>query len=357
MDKKKRTDTLSTAAGTEVKEKRRLEESAKKGTKKRDVVELGREVIALEIEGLSELLRGIGPEFEKAVTLLLGCRGKVVVCGIGKSGIVARKIAATLSSTGTPAVYLHPVEAAHGDMGMVTEDDVFLAVSKSGSSEEITKLLPYLKAIKVKMISICASEDSPLASESDVVLLTKAVREACPMDIVPTTSTTAAMVLGDALAVAAFRSRNFGKEDFAKLHPSGIIGKRLIITVGELMHRGEEVPLVRMSTTLKEALLEIVDKRLGCTGITDEEGRLVGIITDGDLKRILIKDPEALNAKVFQLMTPRPRTTCSDVLAIDALEKMEMDPPGPVTQLFVVDERSCPIGVIHIHDIIRAGLK
>ncbi|MCK4237234.1 MAG: SIS domain-containing protein, partial [Candidatus Krumholzibacteria bacterium] len=177
----------------------------------KDVVKLGLEVVSLEIEGLEELQRSIGPEFEKAVKLLLDCEGKVIVCGIGKSGIVARKIAATLSSTGTPAVYLHPVEAAHGDMGMVTERDVFLSVSKSGNNEEITKLLPYLKAIKVKMVSITATEDSPLAGESDVVLLAKVGREACPMDMVPTTSTTAAMVLGDALAVAAFRSRNFGE--------------------------------------------------------------------------------------------------------------------------------------------------
>jgi arabinose-5-phosphate isomerase len=323
----------------------------------RDLVELGREVVVLEIEGLRELERGIGPDFERAVSLLLDCRGKVVVCGMGKSGIVARKIAATLSSTGTPSVYLHPGEAAHGDMGMVTAEDVFLAISKSGNSEEIAKLLPYLKMMKVRMISITASVDSELARASDIVLSTNVGREACPMDVVPTTSTTAAMVLGDALAVAAFRSRNFSEADFARLHPSGILGKRLLLTVGELMHSGEDVPVVGIHTRLKEALFEIIKKRLGCTGVADETGRLVGIITDGDLKRILIKNQEALELPVEELMTRDPRTISTETLAIDALAKMEVDPPGPVTQLFVVDGNERPLGVIHIHDIIRAGLK
>jgi arabinose-5-phosphate isomerase len=322
-----------------------------------DLSRLGREVVSMEIEGLKALEQDIGTDFEKAVELLLACRGKVIVCGIGKSGIVARKIAATLSSTGTPSVYLHPVEAGHGDMGMVTGSDIFLAVSKSGSSEEISKLMPHLKAMKVRMIAITANADSPLATESDIILNTHAVKEACPMDVVPTTSTTAAMVLGDALAVAALRSRNFGKEDFARLHPSGLLGKKLLLTVGELMHDGEAVPVVSTETTLREALFEIVNKRLGCTGITDGKGRLVGIITDGDLKRILLKNPQALGLKVSTVMTSSPRTTKSDVLATDALEQMEMNPKGAITQLFVIDDGGRPIGVIHIHDIVREGLK
>jgi arabinose-5-phosphate isomerase len=323
----------------------------------KDLISLGREVVSLEIEGLRELERGIGPDFEQAVKLLLRCGGKVVVCGMGKSGIVARKIAATLSSTGTPSVYLHPGEAAHGDMGMVTVDDVFLAISKSGSNEEITKLLPYLRRIGVKMISITASEESELARASDCLLLMDVGKEACPMDVVPTTSTTAAMVLGDALAVAVFRSRNFSRDDFARLHPSGVLGKRLSLTVGELMHGGEAMPVVGAGTLLREALLEIVEKRLGCTGITDGEGRLTGIVTDGDLKRILIKDSSALDRPVERIMTRNPRTIHKEMLAIDALERMEIDPPGPVTQLFVVDDERRPVGVIHIHDIIRAGLR
>jgi arabinose-5-phosphate isomerase len=333
------------------KDKRSMEKQPK------DLVSLGREVVSLEIEGLRELERGIGPDFERAVKLLLQCAGKVVVCGMGKSGIVARKIAATFSSTGTPSVYLHPGEAAHGDMGMVTVDDVFLAISKSGSNEEITKLLPYLRRVGVKMISITASEESELARASDCLLLMNVGKEACPMDVVPTTSTTAAMVLGDALAVAVFRSRNFSRDDFARLHPSGVLGKRLSLTVGELMHGGDGMPVVGVGTLLREALLEIIEKRLGCTGITDGEGRLAGIITDGDLKRILVKDSSALDRPVERIMTRDPRTTRKEVLAINALERMEVDPPGPVTQLFVVDGENRPVGVIHIHDIIRAGLK
>jgi arabinose-5-phosphate isomerase len=325
--------------------------------KVRDVEEMGREVIAAEIRGLQELRLSIGPEFRKAVALLLECQGKIIVCGMGKSGIVARKIAATLSSTGTPAVYLHPGEAVHGDMGMITKDDVFLAVSKSGKNDEMTKLLPYLKAMKVKMIAITASVDSQLAAESEIVLATMAEKEACPMDIVPTTSTTSAMVLGDALAVAALQSRDFSKEDFARLHPSGVLGKRLSLTVGELMHKGSAVPLISMDTPLREALFEIANKRLGCTGILDREGRLAGIITDGDLKRILMRNPDALGAKVSNLMTSQPRMTREGDLAVDALAQMEMDPRGPVTQLFVADESGRPVGVIHMHDIIREGLR
>jgi arabinose-5-phosphate isomerase len=327
------------------------------GRRENDVVKLGRDVVSREIEGLEELRRGIGQQFERAVRLLLESRGKVIVCGIGKSGIVARKIAATLSSTGTPAVYLHPVDAAHGDMGMITGDDIFLAVSKSGGNEEISKLIPYLRTMRVKVIAITANSDSMLARESDVTLDTGAVKEACPMDVVPTTSTTAALVLGDALAVAVLGSRNFGREDFAKLHPSGVLGRRLLLTVAELMHKDEDVPTVDMNTTLRVALIEIINKRLGCTGITDEEGRLAGIVTDGDLKRILVKNPDALDVSVSEVMTRSPRTTQPHVLATRALEQMEMNEKGPITQLFVVDENERPIGLIHIHDIIRAGLK
>lgn len=340
---------------------KRLEPSSGAGTKKaapsRDVIQIGKDVISQEIEGLRRLQDTIGGPFAEAANLLLRCSGKVVLCGIGKSGIVARKIAATLSSTGTPAVYLHPVEAAHGDMGVVTPHDVFIVVSKSGRNDEITKLFPYIKSMDVRMIAITAAKRSPLAKASDVVLYTAAEKEACPMDLVPTTSTTSAMVAGDALAVAVFESRNFKREDFARLHPSGVLGKRLLLTVGELMHSGDEVPMVKMNTRLKEALFEIMNKRLGCTGITDEGGRLVGIITDGDLKRILIKNPDALDEEVEKVMTAAPRVTHPGTLAVDALASMEMDPRGAVTQLFVVDEDQHPVGVIHIHDIVKAGLK
>jgi arabinose-5-phosphate isomerase len=319
--------------------------------------EIGREVITHEMEGLGKLRESLGEDFERAVGLLLNCHGKVVVCGIGKSGIVARKIAATLSSTGTPSVYLHPVEATHGDMGMITDDDILLAVSKSGGNKELTDLMQYLREMEVKIISITSKADSPLAEDSDITLVTAIEREACPMDVVPTTSTTAAMVLGDALAVAVFRNRDFGREDFARLHPAGVLGKKLLLTVDTLMHQGEEVPVVEEITKLRDALFEIANKRLGCVGVTDRRGRLVGIITDGDLKRILIKDPSAMESKVSDLMTIHPRTIRGDRLAIEALEQMEIGDPSPITQLFVVDSDGVPKGLIHIHDIIRAGLK
>jgi arabinose-5-phosphate isomerase len=322
-----------------------------------DILKNGREVLSLEIEGLELLRDAVGDDFVRAVELILDCRGKVIVCGIGKSGIMARKISATLSSTGTPSVFLHPVEAAHGDLGMVSSDDIFLAISKSGGDGDFSTLIPYLNDKDVAIISITGSRDSALAKASTVVLAVDMEKEACPMDIVPTTSTTVSVALGDALAVAVFRSRDFSREDFAKLHPSGILGKRLLLTTGDLMHSGDDMPVVDVSTTLREALIEIVDKRLGCTGITDSEGRLAGLITDGDLKRILLRDPGALESPVSGLMTKDPRTTRVDVLAAVALEEMEMNPGGPITLLFVTDIDGRPVGLIHIHDIIRAGLK
>jgi arabinose-5-phosphate isomerase len=323
----------------------------------RDALELGREVIDLEIEGLQELNRSMGPAFGEAVEMILGCAGKVIVCGIGKSGIVARKIAATLSSTGTPSVFLHSVEASHGDMGMVTRDDIFLAVSKSGGDDEFSKLLPYIQTIDVKTIAITGNADSKLAKESDIVLLIPSGREACPMDVVPTTSTTISLALGDALAVATFRKRNFGKEDFARLHPSGVLGRRLTLTVAELMKKGDDVPVVGLDTPLSDALAEIVDKAVGCTAVVDGGEKLVGIITDGDLKRILLKNPDALGLPVSGLMTKSPLTIGAGVLAVEALERMETNEKGPVTHFFVVDDEGKLDGLLHIHDILRAGLK
>ena len=223
-----------------------MREGMTEKSERKNIIEIGREVLLLEIEGLQSLHESVGPEFEKAVKLILSCTGKVIVCGLGKSGIIARKIAATLSSTGTPAVFLHPVEAAHGDMGMMTCDDLLLAVSKSGGGDEFSMILPFIRDINISLISITGNTDSPLARQSEVILPVNAAKEACSMDIVPTTSTTASLVLGDALAVAVFRSRDFSRNDFAKLHPSGILGKRLVLTTGELMHSGEELSLIHI---------------------------------------------------------------------------------------------------------------
>jgi arabinose-5-phosphate isomerase len=326
-------------------------------TGEKNIREIGREVISAEIEGLREIENGIGDDFVDAVDLLVSCTGKVILCGTGKSGIIARKIAATLSSTGTPAVYLHSVEAGHGDIGMITGNDVFISVSKSGGSEELTRLIPYLKSMEVKMIAITASQDSALARDSDVTLYINAGKEACPMGLVPTTTTTASLVMGDALAVAALKVKDFGREDFARLHPNGVLGRKLYLRVRELMHKGDEMPLVGTGASLREALIEIVQKKLGCTGVINGGGRLEGIITDGDLKRILIRNPDPLKALVESVMTASPRTVDQELLAIDALEEMEMNPAGRITQLFVVDGKGVPLGLIHIHDIIQAGLK
>jgi len=331
--------------------------SEEEGKTEKSIREIGREVISREIEGLRDLKKGVGAEFEKAVDLLVRCTGKVILCGTGKSGIIARKIAATLSSTGTPAVYLHSVEAGHGDIGMITGNDIFISVSKSGGSEELTKLIPYLRNLKVKMIAITANKNSRLATDSDIILNIDVGKEACPMGLVPTTSTTASLVVGDALAVAVLKVKDFGREDFARLHPNGVLGRKLYLRVRELMHTGEEIPLVGSEASLRDALIEIVEKKLGCTGVTGRQGGLEGIITDGDLKRILIKTPEPLKSGVESVMTESPRTVSPDLLAIDALEEMEMNPAGRITQLFVVNDSGIPVGVIHIHDIIQAGLK
>jgi arabinose-5-phosphate isomerase len=286
----------------------------------------------------------------------MDCEGRLIVSGIGKSGVIAKKIAATMTSTGTPSFYLHPVEAVHGDLGLVSEKDVVLFISKSGNGDELKQLLPSLRRLRVTIIAITGSPDSLLATKSDIVLCTRVSKEACAINLAPTTSTTAALVMGDALASALMERKGFKEDDFARFHPSGILGKRLTLTVGELMRTGSDVPAVEQGTDLKDALLEIMDKRVGCTGVVSSDGKLRGIITDGDLKRILVQHPDAMETKVEKVMTPEPRTISPDVLAADALSGMEMNTPGPITMYFVTDPDDRPVGIIHIHDILKAGL-
>ncbi|MBI4720559.1 MAG: KpsF/GutQ family sugar-phosphate isomerase [Chitinivibrionia bacterium] len=316
-----------------------------------------RKVFDGEIQGLKNVRELIGDDFNRAVEAICNCRGRLIVSGVGKSGLIAKKIAATMTSTGTPSFYIHPVEAAHGDLGLVGKDDVVVFVSKSGMSDELTTLVPPLRRLKVTIIAITGDTASFLARNSDIVLNTMVDREAGSLGLAPTTSATAAMVMGDALASALIERKGFRREDFARFHPSGILGKRLTLTVGELMRRGKDVPVVRESTPLSEALLEIMEKRVGCTGVVNGRGSLVGIITDGDLKRILVKRKAALQTPVKELMTPDPRTIDASVLAADALSAMEMNAPGPITMFFVTDSEKRPIGIIHIHDILKAGLK
>ncbi|MFH1754434.1 MAG: KpsF/GutQ family sugar-phosphate isomerase [Candidatus Latescibacterota bacterium] len=310
-----------------------------------------------EIQGLREVRNQIGEDFHRAVDMISTCEGRLIVSGVGKSGVIAKKIAATLTSTGTPSFYIHPVEAAHGDLGLVGDKDIVLFVSKSGMSEELQHLLPSLRQLRVTIIAITGNRESLLAKHSSIVLDTKVSREADALDLAPTTSTTAALVMGDALASALVERSGFKKDDFARFHPNGILGKRLTLTVGELMRTSEDVPIVDQGTTLREALFEIMQKRVGCTGVVDEDGILKGIITDGDLKRILLKQPDALETPVRDVMTRDPRTIPPEILAVDALSAMELNAPGPITMFFVTDKARHPIGIIHIHDILQAGLS
>jgi arabinose-5-phosphate isomerase len=273
---------------------------------------------------------------------------------MGKSGIVCRKIAATLASTGTPAFFLHAGEGIHGDLGMVMKGDVIVAVSNSGETEEILQLLPHFKLNGLKLIVMTGKLDSTLAKAGDVVLDVGVKEEACPLGLTPTASTTATLAMGDALAVVLLEKREFKEQDFALRHPGGILGRKLILKVKDLMKKGDEIPLVREETTMKEALFEITSKRLGVTGVVDGEGRLVGVITDGDLRRGLERTGDIFRLKAAELMTRSPKAIAPDTLAAEAVAVMEQ---FPITSLFILDQQGQkPIGVIHLHDIIKAGV-
>ncbi|MFQ5510706.1 MAG: SIS domain-containing protein [Candidatus Krumholzibacteriia bacterium] len=318
--------------------------------------EIARTVFADEIRELSGIQKRIDQSFHQAVDAIYGCTGRLMISGVGKSGLIGKKIAATFTSTGTPSFYLHPVEATHGDLGLVGSDDVVLFISKSGMSDEFRQLYTPLKKLRVTIIAMTGNADSYLARRSDIILDCRVENEAGTLNLAPTTSTTAALVMGDALACALMKRRGFSAEDFARNHPSGILGKRLTLQVGELMRTGEKVPLVRTDTALKDALFEMMSKSVGCVGVQDSGGRLCGIITDGDLKRILVRTDDALDALSGDVMTPSPKTIGAEVLAADALNRMEMNEPGPLTMYFITDDAGRPAGILHIHDILRAGL-
>jgi arabinose-5-phosphate isomerase len=320
------------------------------------VLKRAEDVLRIESEGILSLIERLDENFVRAVQLLHNCRGKVVVTGLGKSGLICRKIAATLASTGTPAFFLHSGDGVHGDLGMVMKGDVILVVSNSGETDEILKLLPHFKLLELKLIVMTGNPESSLAKAGDVVLNVE-VKEACPLGLAPTTSTTAALAMGDALAVVLLEERGFKEEDFAVRHPGGILGRRLILRVEDLMHREEELPLVRHDVYVKEALFEITSKRLGVTGVIDGEGNLIGVITDGDLRRGLQTHGDAiLNKRTEEVMTAGPRTIAKDVLAAQALSLMEENSPRPITCLFVLDGSQKPVGIIHLHDILKTGI-
>ena len=277
---------------------------------------------------------------------------------MGKSGLICRKISATLASTGTPSFFLHSADALHGDVGMIMKDDVILAVSNSGETDEILKILPHFKFLELKLVVMTGNTDSTLAKAADVVLDVGVKEEACPLGLAPTASTTAALATGDALAIVLLEHKGFKEEDFALRHPGGILGRRLLLRVEDLMHRDRELPIIRSDTAIKEALFEITDKRLGVTGVIDQQEKLVGIITDGDVRRGLqTHGTEIFSKTAQQVMTAAPRTISKDALASEALARMEQNRPRPITSLFVLDGASeKPIGIIHLHDIFKAGL-
>jgi len=314
----------------------------------------GREVVRIESQALSELLERIGSSFAEAVRAIVASPGTVVVLGLGKSGIVARKLAATLASTGTRAVFLHPADAAHGDVGMVAPGDVGVVVSKSGEGEELLRIIPTLRELGVTVIAITGAPSSSLASRADIVLDSSVEREACPMDLVPTASTTAAIALADALAVAVLREKEVDRELLATLHPGGALGRRLLLRVRDVMHTGNELPCVSETALMKDAIVEIANKRLGMTTVVDGSGRLSGVLTDGDLKRILMVRPDILETPVKDVMTKTPRTIGPGELLATALARMENNLPSPITSLIIVDSEGRPEGVVHIHDCLRA---
>lgn len=312
-----------------------------------------REVLTIEADAIAKLAERLDAQFGAAIDAILACHGRVVVTGIGKSGHVGRKIAATLASTGTPAFFVHPAEAAHGDLGMITSADVVLALSNSGESDEVLTLLPALKRKGLTIISLTGRDGSTLAREADIHLNAQIEREACPLGLAPTTSTTAALALGDALAVTLLTARGFEAEDFALSHPGGSLGRRLLVHVRDVMHSGEALPIVQSGSSLKDALLEMTRKGLGMTAVVDADGQLQGIFTDGDLRRTLDATLDLSGLVIDSVMRPRPRTIPAHKLASEAANIME---EHKVNGLLVLDESGQLVGALNMHDLLKAGV-
>jgi arabinose-5-phosphate isomerase len=319
------------------------------------ILEEAKRVIRVEAEALLALADSLNGEFAKAVDMIISSQGRVVVTGMGKSGIICQKIASTLSSTGTPSFFLHPAEGIHGDLGMIMKGDVVIAVSNSGETEEVIRILPVIKRIGAKLISMSGNGASTLAKVADVFLEIAIKEEACPLGLAPTASTTATLAMGDALAVALLVTRGFKAEDFALFHPGGALGKKLILRVEDLMHAGDAVPLVSEKVLMREALFVITSRGLGIAGVVDSHGSLLGVITDGDLRRALEKGSDILNATAGDLMSRNPKKIAAGDLAAKALQRME---EHSITSLFVFTDTSTdqPVGIIHLHDLLKAGL-
>lgn len=319
------------------------------------LLEEAKNVLRIEAEAISELIDRIDTNFIEALKLLYECSGRVVITGMGKSGIIGEKIAGTLASTGTLALFMHPAEGMHGDLGMVAKTDVLIALSNSGETEEINQLLPSIKRLGIKLIAMTGNPNSTLAKNSDVVIDVGVKEEACPLGLVPTASTTATLAMGDALAIALLKKRGFKEEDFALLHPGGTLGRKLLLRVEDVMHTGGNIPKVTQGTLMREALFEMTSKRLGITTVVDEKDRLLGIITDGDLRRLMEKrkDEDIWDMKVEDVMTKNPRTISAQDLGATAVAKME---EHAITSLLIIGKQHKLIGIIHLHDLLKAGV-
>ncbi len=317
-------------------------------------IEFGLAVLKTESESVSALIDRLDQNFHLACDLILNCKGRVVVSGIGKSGHIGKKVAATLASTGTPAFFMHPSEASHGDLGMITAQDLVIAMSNSGETSEIALLLPLIKRQGIPLITLCGNSDSTIAHSADINLNVSVEKEACPMGLAPTSSTTATLAMGDALAIAVLQARGFTEEDFARSHPGGSLGRRLLLRVSDIMHTGEATPLVTVDATLSETLLEMTNKGLGMAGVLEtENGPLIGIYTDGDLRRTFEKKPDIESALVAEFMTSNPITIGAEKIASEALKIME---DKKINALMVVDQKQQVQGALNMHDLLRAGV-
>ena len=313
----------------------------------------GRRVLEIERDALAGLLPRVNGDFARACALMLACHGRVVVTGMGKSGHIGSKIAATLASTGTPAFFVHPGEASHGDLGMITRQDLVLAISNSGETAEILTILPLIKRMGAPLIAMTGKPSSTLARSAEVHLDVTVAQEACPHNLAPTASTTATLAMGDALAVALLEARGFTQEDFARSHPGGALGRRLLLKISDLMHSGERVPRVSPQATLSEALLEMTRKGLGMTAIVDPQDQVLGIFTDGDLRRVIDSGVDVRTVKISEVMTSGGKSVAPSQLAVDAVNLMDRH---KITVLMVLDEQRRLLGVIHMHDLLRAGV-
>lgn len=320
------------------------------------MLKIAKEVLEVEAQAILELVPRLNGEFEEAVEMILACTGRTVITGMGKSGLIGRKISATLASTGTPSFFLHPAEGVHGDLGMVTGQDVVIAMSNSGETAEVLQILPSIRRIGANLIALCGSANSTLAKAADIFLDVSVTKEACPLGLAPTASTTATLAYGDALAISLQNMRKFSADDFAVFHPGGSLGRKLLLTVNDIMHKGADNPIINQDKTVRDALFIITDKGLGAVTVVDSEGYMKGVLTDGDIRRCLEKGYEFLDRPVSELMTKTAKMITGEKLAAQALHIMESNKPRPITILPVVDNGGKAVGLLHMTDLVRQGV-